>query len=155
MREVRGHSVDSSGPWFWQHPRWALVVAAALFTGVLALRLAVAGVEDSISVLYVLPVALLALTFGFRVGVAAGFAAVGLLVSWVLYQDETLSPLGWLSRGRRCCCSAPWSASLPTGCAKRTGHSDTPWPSPAARSSGDQRQHLPGLGGDQVDARGG
>jgi hypothetical protein len=88
----------SRGPWFWQHPRWALVVAGALFAGVLVLRLSVAGVEDSISVLYVLPVALLALTFGFRVGVAAGVAAVGLLVSWSIYRDETLSALGWISR---------------------------------------------------------
>lgn len=86
------------GPWFWQHPRLALVLAAALFAGVLVLRLSVAGVEDAISVLYVLPVALLALTFGFRIGVAAGVAAVGLLVAWVIHGGETLSALGWISR---------------------------------------------------------
>jgi hypothetical protein len=95
---VTASARGNRGPWFWQHPRWAVVVAVSLFAGVLVLRFSVAGVADSISVLYVLPVALLALTFGFRVGVAAGFAAVGLLVAWVIYREETLSPLGWLSR---------------------------------------------------------
>jgi hypothetical protein len=75
-----------------------MVVAASLFAGVLVLRFSVAGAEDSISVLYVLPVALLAVTFGFRVGVAAGVAAMGLLVAWVMFRHETLSELGWLSR---------------------------------------------------------
>jgi len=98
MREVGVSARRNRGPWFWQHPRWALVVATALLAGVLVLRLSVAGAEDAISVLYVLPVALLALTFGFRVGVAAGCAAVGLLVWWSIYRDETLSALGWISR---------------------------------------------------------
>jgi len=100
MRDARvtASARGSRGPWFWHHPRLALVVAAALFAGVLVLRLSVAGVDDAISVLYVLPVALLALTFGFRIGVAAGVAAVGLLVAWVIHGDETLSALGWISR---------------------------------------------------------
>jgi hypothetical protein len=48
--------------------------------------------------LYVFPVALVALGFGFRAGAAAGLVAVGLLMTWVVIADESLSPLGWLSR---------------------------------------------------------
>lgn len=88
----------SREPWFSQHPRPALAVAAACFVGVFLLRLAVAGTKDSISMLYVFPVALVALCFGLRAGAAAGVTAVGLLVAWVILAEETLSPLGWLSR---------------------------------------------------------
>jgi hypothetical protein len=72
-------------------------VSVVLFAFVFVLQCA-AGVEDPISMLYVLPVALLALTFDFRVGLAAGGAGVGLLGVWVAASGDTLSPLGWLSR---------------------------------------------------------
>lgn len=62
------------------------------------LRWSVGSVEDSISMLYVLPVALLALAFGFRVGMGAGVFAVGLLAVWLVTTGESLGPFGWLSR---------------------------------------------------------
>jgi hypothetical protein len=98
MGDATGSTGRGRGPWFWLHPILALGVSVGLFGGVLLLRWLVAGVEDSISMLYVLPVALLALTFGLRVGLAAGLVAVGLLVAWVAWSGEQLSPLGWLSR---------------------------------------------------------
>lgn len=98
MGDATGSTGRGRGPWFWLHPILALGVSVGLFGGVLLLRWLVAGVEDSISMLYVLPVALLALTFGLRVGLAAGLVAVGLLVAWVAWSGEHLSPLGWLSR---------------------------------------------------------
>lgn len=98
MGDATGSTGRGRGPWFWLHPILALGVSVGLFGGVLLLRWSVAGVEDSISMLYVLPVALLALTFGLRVGLAAGLVAVGLLVAWVAWSGEQLSPLGWLSR---------------------------------------------------------
>ncbi len=48
--------------------------------------------------LYALPVALVALGFGFRAGTSAGLVAVGLLVFWAVEAGVTLSPLGWVSR---------------------------------------------------------
>lgn len=86
------------GPWFWLRPALAAGVAAALFAAVVVLRWTVGTVEDSISMLYVLPVALLAMAFGTRAGVAAGAFAVGLLALWLVTTGESLSTLGWLSR---------------------------------------------------------
>jgi hypothetical protein len=79
-------------------PMLAVCVSAVLFAAIIVLRWSIGGIEDSISMLYVLPVALLALGFGFRVGLAAGIFAVGLLALWVATSHESLSVLGWLSR---------------------------------------------------------
>lgn len=98
MRRRSGTNERGPGPWFWLRPVLAVVVSAVLFVAIIVLRWTVGGVEDSISMLYVLPVALLALGFGFRVGLAAGVFAVGLLALWVTTAGESLSVLGWLSR---------------------------------------------------------
>lgn len=87
-----------TGPWFWLRPALAVTVSAVLFLGIIVLRWTVGGAEDAISMLYVLPVALLALTFGLRVGIASGVLAVSLLVLWVVTAGESLSAWGWLSR---------------------------------------------------------
>lgn len=73
-------------------------MAAALFVGVFAVRMGVDGTREAISVLYVLPIALLAMTFGLRTGVAAGTTGVGLLAVWAVESGASLTPLGWLSR---------------------------------------------------------
>jgi len=85
-------------PWFRQHPATALTVAAALFGAVLALRLLAGSPLDAFSMLYALPVALLASAFGLRGGALAGLVAVGLIVLWVETQHVTLSATGWVSR---------------------------------------------------------
>ena len=64
MRERRWHA---TGPWFWLNRRLAVAVSVVLFAFVFVLQWSVGGVEDPIASLYVLPVALLALTFDFRV----------------------------------------------------------------------------------------
>ena len=56
------------------------------------------GTSDPISVLYVLPVSLLAFAFGFRAGMVAGAVAVVLQVGWVLTVGESLTPIGWIGR---------------------------------------------------------
>lgn len=86
------------GPWFRRHPSLALVVAGVLFTGVLTLRLTAGNATDAYSMLYALPVALLASAFGFRAGAFAGLAAVGLIVLWAAARHITLTPTGWTSR---------------------------------------------------------
>ena len=87
-----------TGPWFWLRPALAVAVSALLFLGIVVLRWSVGDADDAISMLYVLPVALLALSFGLRAGLGAGVFAVGLLVLWVTTSGESLSVIGWLSR---------------------------------------------------------
>ena len=87
-----------TGPWFWLRPALAMAVSALLFVGIVVLRWSVGDADDAISMLYVLPVALLALSFGLRAGLGAGAFAVGLLVLWVTTAGESLSVFGWLSR---------------------------------------------------------
>ena len=86
----------SQRPWFQRYPRLALTVSATLFAVIFLIRVSVGGTEDSISMLYVLPVALVALAFGFWAGVAAGFTAVGLLVGWAITLNVESSLLGWV-----------------------------------------------------------
>ena len=85
-------------PWFRRRPVLALAVAGVLYAAVLALRLFVGGPVDAYSMLFALPVALVAITFGLRAGVAAGLVAVGLIVVWVVVRDVSLGPTGWASR---------------------------------------------------------
>jgi hypothetical protein len=75
-----------------------LAVAGALFLAVLTLRLLVGDAEDAYSMFYVLPVALIATSFGMRAGAGAGVAAIGLIVLWTVVRDVTLTPTGWASR---------------------------------------------------------
>jgi hypothetical protein len=89
---------DAGGPWFRERPRQAIAVASAMSAAIFALRLADSSATDAVSVLYVLPVALLAMAFGFRVGFAVGLGSVGLLVAGTVLADITLSPLGWSTR---------------------------------------------------------
>lgn len=90
--------VPRAGPWFRRRPRQAVTVAGAMFVAIFALRVAETGAADAVSVLYVLPVALLALTFGFIVGSAAGVGAVALLVLGVDLTGTPLTALGWSTR---------------------------------------------------------
>ena len=85
-------------PWFQQRPRVALAVAVALFAAVLAVRLLVGAPTQALSMLYVLPVALMAVVFGTRGGVLAGLLAIGLTVVWVLVEGVSLGASGWFSR---------------------------------------------------------
>jgi hypothetical protein len=55
----------------------------AAVRGVFAVRLSIGGAQDAITLLYVLPVALLAMAFGLRAGIAASVGAVALIVAWV------------------------------------------------------------------------
>lgn len=85
-------------PWFRRRPRTTLAVAAVLFGAILVLRLFTGDAADAYSMLYVLPVALVATAFGRRAGAEAGLLAVALVVVWVLVDDVHLTATGWLSR---------------------------------------------------------
>lgn len=85
-------------PWFRRHPASALSVSAALFAGVLTVRLLAGGPADAFSLMYALPVALLASAFGLRGGLVAGMVAVGLIVIWAESEHVSLTAAGWASR---------------------------------------------------------
>ncbi len=74
------------------------MVAIVLAAGVFALRMVDSSAEDAVSVLYVLPVALLALAFGCRVGLGAGLGSVALLVLGSQLTGVSFTPLGWSAR---------------------------------------------------------
>jgi glucose-6-phosphate-specific signal transduction histidine kinase len=85
-------------PWFRRHPIVAMTVAGVLFAAIMSVRLIVRDPLDASSMLYVLPVALVAVTFGLRSGLAAGLFGIVLLAIWGFLQHVSLSPLGWGSR---------------------------------------------------------
>lgn len=77
-----------------------LALALAMFGGVFALRALHSNVSDAEEILYVVPIALLALRFGLRGGLAGALVALGLVGVWDAYKDDVeLSAQGYLSRG--------------------------------------------------------
>jgi hypothetical protein len=73
--------------------------AAVLFAVVTATAFAISDPAQAVAVLFVVPIALLALTDGRRGGLAGALVAAGLLVVWVVADDAVeLTVLGWASR---------------------------------------------------------
>jgi hypothetical protein len=85
-------------PWFDRRPRLAVALALLLFAGIFALRLGVGDSRDGISMLFVFPIALLAMTGGILPGTLGGVAAVALVVTWTALSGTHLSAIGWASR---------------------------------------------------------
>jgi hypothetical protein len=85
-------------PWFRQRPVVALGVAGVLYALVFSIRVLAGGPDDAYALLFVLPVALVAVTFGMRAGLAGGLVGVALIVVWVVVEDVSLSATGWASR---------------------------------------------------------
>lgn len=88
---------DLRGPWFAAHPAAALAVSGALFTVVFGLGLAVTAHQDSITALFVLPIALAAFAFGERRGLVASAIALVLTAMWGLAGGVHRTLLDWLS----------------------------------------------------------
>ncbi len=84
-------------PWFELHPVLATSVSVALFVTVFVLSITLDGSADSLSVLYVLPVSLVAFAFGVRAGLAAGGVAVVCLLIWAATSDQPFDALGWVT----------------------------------------------------------
>jgi diguanylate cyclase (GGDEF)-like protein/PAS domain S-box-containing protein len=81
------------------HDRTVLFVASVLFGAVTALRFAAGtDVADGVALLYTLPIALLALRYGPRGGVAGACVALGLFAVWAVAQDVHVSAIGYLTR---------------------------------------------------------
>jgi len=75
-----------------------LAAAVAAFVVVFVVALVVDDPAQAITVLYVVPIALVALSAGVRGGVIAACIATALLGIWVLAQDVDLKMAGWASR---------------------------------------------------------
>jgi K+-sensing histidine kinase KdpD len=84
-----------AAPWFRDRPGLTLGVAAALYAAVLGLRFSVHSVEDPITLLFCLPIALLAVAYGLRAGLFAGLSGVLLVAIWVSVEQLSPSVLGW------------------------------------------------------------
>lgn len=91
-------SVSAAGPWFRRRPAATVAVAGTLYVAITALRFAMGDPNDTVSLLFALPTALVAVAFGRRAGIAGGAVAIGLLASWVATTGAELSPVGWASR---------------------------------------------------------
>jgi PAS domain S-box-containing protein len=77
-----------------------LALALALFAGIFVLCMGYPNVADGCEILFVLPIALLAVRFGLRGGLAGALLAIALIVAWnVLGHDVRLTAAGYLSRG--------------------------------------------------------
>jgi glucose-6-phosphate-specific signal transduction histidine kinase len=69
-----------------------------LFVSVWLVRLLGGEAVDASTLLFTLPVALIAVAFGLRAGLAAGALAALMVVIWVVATGTDLSPVGWVSR---------------------------------------------------------
>jgi two-component system sensor histidine kinase KdpD len=61
--------------------------------------MSVGGLGDALSVLYSIPIALIAVELGAAAGLAAGGLAFGLFALWATLADAGAGPLGYLARG--------------------------------------------------------
>jgi PAS domain S-box-containing protein len=74
----------------------ALVVAVLTFAGLFLARTGGAAVDDAVALLFVVPIAILALEFGLRGGLAGAIVAIVLLATWD--ASGAIAPLGYLAR---------------------------------------------------------
>jgi hypothetical protein len=88
----------SGQPWFHRSPALSVVVSVLLYAGIFALRLSGGTSAEATALFFVLPIALLAVTFGMVAGLIGGVTAIALLLIWVLVDHVSLTPLGWATR---------------------------------------------------------
>jgi hypothetical protein len=89
---------DTLGPWFRRCPRVAIVTALALFAGTFALEATALGPDRTLTVVYALPISLLAMGFGVGAGIAAGTGAIGLLALGAVQGGDRLSSIEWVAQ---------------------------------------------------------
>jgi len=86
-------------PWYGEHPRSAAMLAILLFVLVTAGHFLVDGAGEAVDILYCLPVALLAVTFGLRGGLAGACLGIGLFaVAETIDGTGDIDATGWLTR---------------------------------------------------------
>ncbi len=86
-------------PWYRLHPGRAVMVAVGLFVGISILCWFVHGHGQATAILYLLPVALLAVAFGLRGGLLGATAGFSLFASLHLVQGgQEVPAVGWATR---------------------------------------------------------
>jgi hypothetical protein len=85
-------------PWFVRRPRLTIGVAVSMYLAILLARMVLGSQADDAYLLFTLPIALLAVAFGMRVGVLAGLAGVILIIVWVEFSGAELPVIGWAAR---------------------------------------------------------
>jgi len=77
-----------------------IAIALALFAGIVVLRESDPNLVDAQEILFVLPIALLAIRFGFRGGVAGGVLGLMLIAACDLFDNDLTVPVeGYVIRG--------------------------------------------------------
>jgi hypothetical protein len=87
------------GPWYRSDTGAALAVSAGLFVVVTVTQLLIPTTGEAVDILYALPVALLAMTFGLRGGLIGSAVGLGLFAVVELgFGSGDIDASGWLSR---------------------------------------------------------
>jgi len=94
MRQTASPITGASG-----RPARTFAIAIVMFAAILAWRFADPNPVSAINSLYVVPIALLAVTLGTRGGMAAAALAMALSVLWAQVQGVSLGLDGYLARG--------------------------------------------------------
>jgi hypothetical protein len=91
---------DSRFPWFWAHYGLAVGLSVVLFICVAVALYFAPSARAGLDILFLLPIALLAMTFGVRGGVAGAVVGCGLLaVGKFAGGGAEISISGWIVRG--------------------------------------------------------
>jgi diguanylate cyclase (GGDEF)-like protein/PAS domain S-box-containing protein len=75
-----------------------LAIALALFVAITAARFASDNAADAISVLFVIPIAMVALDFHWRGGLAAGAIGTLVIVIWAAVESQPVTIVGYCTR---------------------------------------------------------
>src|SRR4051794_12416510 len=101
-RQARSETI---GAMRWEAPqsgtrrRWRVLAAAlALFAGVFALRVVDENPDDAVTLLYLVPIALVAIEFGLAGGSISAVLACALLGTWIAVDDPGITAVGFLTR---------------------------------------------------------
>jgi K+-sensing histidine kinase KdpD len=96
----RAAPAETGRPWFRLRPAEAVAVAAGLFVAISVLQWFVDGSGQAVVMLYLLPVALLSVTFGLRGGSASAAIAFGVFAVFeVFHSSGDIDVEGWIVRG--------------------------------------------------------
>lgn len=86
-------------PWYRLRPAAAVVVAGVVFAAISTLRWFHPGSGEALTVLFVLPIALMAVTFGLRGGLASATVGFAIFAMFALFQENSgLDAEGWVVR---------------------------------------------------------
>ncbi len=99
MAWTRDQPEGASFPWYRSHSYAALLIAAGLFAGVSVARYFSDGSGEAIDILYSLPIALLAMSFGLRGGLVGAAVGFSLFAIFELADGAgDIDATGWIAR---------------------------------------------------------